>query len=525
MLVLALAGALLGLGSEWWSGGPSASQAASPNAVTVDAVSGGGIDSARSVSGSGDPFPLDIVITSAGTSYQSYQYYLQWDPDVLAYDAQTNLSPSGLVLCATPTITGQTVWAGCSRQTGTTTFAGPVNTVSLHCVGDGTSPLHLRTLGEDVVLGTTTLAQYGVTIDTSLTDAAVTCLDVPPPTETPTPSNTPTLTVTRTATVTPTPTRTRTPTATSTATPVPIDTDGDGCRDGEEPFLGLDPSDPWDFYDVPVPATRDPTPNGPKNRAISFGDVGAVLFYIGTSGGGGVNGNGVYYNSLKDGDWNGDTTVDPDDRAGLRYDRTPGVPPNPPHEVGPPDGSISFTDVGGVLAQLGMACLGTYTPTPTSTMTPTKTRTPTATHTPTATATVVDTDGDGCGDSAEPLLGLDPADGWDFYNVPQPANTDPTSNGARDRAVSFSDVGAVLFYFGAQEGGGLNGNGVDYVSLKDGDWNGDTVVNAGDRVGLRFDRTAGSPPNPPYEAGPPDGVISLIDVGAVMAQTGLDCSP
>jgi len=69
------------------------------------------------------------------------------------------------------------------------------------------------------------------------------------------------------------------------------DTDGDGCADVEElaqtndglpPLLpgetgGFDPNAWYDFYDVPVPANPDPTPNGTKNQAIAMDDVGAVL--------------------------------------------------------------------------------------------------------------------------------------------------------------------------------------------------------------------------------------------------------
>ena len=37
----------------------------------------------------------------------------------------------------------------------------------------------------------------------------------------------------------------------------------------------------------------------------------------------------------------------------------------------------------------------------------------------------------------------------DFYDVPVPANSDPTSIGTRDKAIDFGDVGAVLFHTGA----------------------------------------------------------------------------
>jgi len=129
--------------------------------------------------------------------------------------------------------------------------------------------------------------------------------------------------------------------------PLLPDTDYDGCADGEELEISLDPLAWYDFYDVPVPAYPDATPNGPRNKVIDIGDVLAVLFYVFADEGGPPNANGVSYDSLKDGDWNGDTVVDANDRVGLRYDRTPGSEPNPPWDAGPPNGVI---DIGDVLA-------------------------------------------------------------------------------------------------------------------------------------------------------------------------------
>jgi len=135
-----------------------------------------------------------------------------------------------------------------------------------------------------------------------------------------------------------------------------------------------------------------------------------------------------------------------------------------------------------------------------------------------------DSDGDGCTDIEEagdnPLLGGDrnPFDASDFYDVPVPAYRDPTPNGPRDQAVSLADVLAVLRYVGAYNNGPPNGNSMDYDSLKDGDWNGDTVVNDGDKVGLRYDRSFSWP-----FSGPPDGYIVLIDVMRALPQVGASC--
>jgi hypothetical protein len=150
----------------------------------------------------------------------------------------------------------------------------------------------------------------------------------------------------------------------------PGDTDGDGCADSEEaagapaPKPGstgaYNPFAWYDFYDVPVPVRPDSQPNGTRNKAINFQDVLGVLAYVGTyDGDGGVpNRNGVSYDSLKDGNWNGDTVVDAQDKVGRRYDRSPSPPPNPPNDAGPPSGAVNFQDVLVVLAQIGLACTG-----------------------------------------------------------------------------------------------------------------------------------------------------------------------
>jgi alpha-tubulin suppressor-like RCC1 family protein len=144
------------------------------------------------------------------------------------------------------------------------------------------------------------------------------------------------------------------------------DTDDDGCADIEEQDGASAPKPGatgpfdivawYDFYDVPVPANPDATPNGPKNQAINLSDVLAVLFYVGTANDGGANANGVDYDSLKGScDWNADTVAD---KEGLCYDRSPSPAPNPPWEVGPPSGAVNMSDVLAVLAQVGLSCAG-----------------------------------------------------------------------------------------------------------------------------------------------------------------------
>jgi hypothetical protein len=138
-----------------------------------------------------------------------------------------------------------------------------------------------------------------------------------------------------------------------------------------------------------------------------------------------------------------------------------------------------------------------------------------------------DTDGDGCRDGREYLFmpGFDPrAPYWyDVYDVPVPANPDPSPNGPKNRTVNIGDVLAVLLYAFAKDGGPPNGNGVDYDSVKGScDVGGDTVP---DEEGMCYDRTPSAIPNPPWEAGPPNGVINMSDVLTALAQVFVvDCS-
>jgi hypothetical protein len=126
-----------------------------------------------------------------------------------------------------------------------------------------------------------------------------------------------------------------------------------------------------------------------------------------------------------------------------------------------------------------------------------------------------DTDADGCMDGEDLDMSFDPLDPWDFYDVPAPARPDPTPNGDKNRAVNTSDVLAVLFYVPTSDGGPPNANGVDY----DSDKNGDTT-----KDGVDYDRSPSAAPNPPWDAGPPNGVINISDVLANLAQVPLACS-
>jgi hypothetical protein len=280
----------------------------------------------------GVPFEVSVNITQASTPYQGYQAAVTFDPAVLAYADPPGVTYQGLggMTFDAPTVVGSGyVLAGSTRPTGTTSATGQAHRIGLQCIAAGTSTLHLVTLGEDPAFGSTTLGAGGATILTTLTDASVTC----------------------------------------SACPYPNDTDCDGCTDDSEaparPNDGLSPLRPaetggfdpnawYDFYDVPVPANPDMTPNGTRSRAVTYGDVIAVLFYVGTCNDCPPNANGVDYDSIKGScDWNADTVPD---KEGLCYDRSPGPEPNPPGDAGPPSGAIALTDVLVVLAQFGLDC-------------------------------------------------------------------------------------------------------------------------------------------------------------------------
>ena len=171
---------------------PRAATASGSDAMAVDALPGGDVDSSRTVGGTA-PFDVEIVITDASTPYGGYQTNVQWDAAVLAYDGETHLNPADLSICATPNPQGNTVWAGCLREHDVTEFAGPVERLTFHCLGPGTSPLHLITLDEDPAFATVALMVNGTRIETALADAQITCGEEgAAPTSTPTAGPSPT---------------------------------------------------------------------------------------------------------------------------------------------------------------------------------------------------------------------------------------------------------------------------------------------------------------------------------------------
>jgi hypothetical protein len=133
-----------------------------------------------------------------------------------------------------------------------------------------------------------------------------------------------------------------------------------------------------------------------------------------------------------------------------------------------------------------------------------------------------DTDADGCRDGQE--LGSNPLQGgdrdmnnfWDMFDTPTPAIGSTAGPWPKNRVVSLSDVGAVLYWVGTVDGGGANVNGRDY----DSDLNANTFDD-----GLEYDRTPSTDPTKPWRSSTANGAVSLQDVGVALGQVGTTCMP
>ena len=149
------------------------------------------------------------------------------------------------------------------------------------------------------------------------------------------------------------------------------DPDDDGCTAAEEAALGSvfdSTADGWyDVYDVPVPAKADADgANGIRDQVVDIRDVLAVLLYAFAQEDGPPNVNGVDYDAVKGVDLDGDTDNDIPPllhpiKEGLKYDRSPGLGPDPVTGIDPaglPDGVIDIRDVLAALAQFGLDCSG-----------------------------------------------------------------------------------------------------------------------------------------------------------------------
>jgi hypothetical protein len=304
-----------------------------PNELAMDADPSDADVDGSALRGIGDTFDVSVNVTRAGLAYNGYQAKAQFNPGILQFqwvdpNGVQYSGLGGMSLDADAVVAADNVFAGSALESGETTATGQAHLLRFQCVGEGTSPLHLMTLGEEPIFGSTTIAPLGDMIPTDLKDAEVTCASV-------------------------------------------IDADGDGCVNLEEmagappPKPGAtgayDPNNPYDFYDVPVPVRADPAPNGPKDQGVNMQDVVVVLAYVGTSADSGPNSRGLGYNSDKGVDTNGDGVAEiPPDGVpdGRDFDRSPGPLPNPPYDAGPPDDFVNMQDVVVVLAQVGLDCSG-----------------------------------------------------------------------------------------------------------------------------------------------------------------------
>jgi hypothetical protein len=103
----------------------------------------------------------------------------------------------------------------------------------------------------------------------------------------------------------------------------------------------------WDFFDVPTPALTPSNMTGVRNKAVSIGDVIAILMYVGTYDGGPPIASGVSYNS----DLNANGVFD-----GREYDRTPSSDASQSWRSNAPNGVVSIGDALIALNQVGDNC-------------------------------------------------------------------------------------------------------------------------------------------------------------------------
>jgi hypothetical protein len=109
----------------------------------------------------------------------------------------------------------------------------------------------------------------------------------------------------------------------------------------KEAAFGLDLFNPWDFYNVPVPALLLGQPSSRDNAIGITTDEVALLKYVGA-----VPGSQAY-----DQDMDGNGVAD-----GRQYDRSR-VVENGHTWPGPPDGGIGITtDVAAMLPEIGFVC-------------------------------------------------------------------------------------------------------------------------------------------------------------------------
>lgn len=308
------------------------SQAPDAGAVTQNAITATSSASNYLVT-VGQTFTLALNVDCTTTACVGYQYQVGYNAAVVSYGCpgaaascpEVNASAGGFNLCANATVLPPPwsgVYGGCLRPDGA-----------------GQSP---NALGTTL---TFTCNAYGI-VDITLiaynsTSAPFGSRTVPPASPPAGDSIPTTLSATNVLCTNNDPT---------------LDADGDGCKDTKEiastgPLQGgqRDPTNPWDFFDVPTPPLLPGSTSGTRDKIVRLADVLAVLQYVGTSAANPnmANANGAKYGS----DLNNNGVLD-----GVEYDRKASIYPAQPWRSGPPSGSVTLGDVLITFAQVGSNC-------------------------------------------------------------------------------------------------------------------------------------------------------------------------
>lgn len=484
--------------------------AVSPSQVAFDSDSAtAGVQVSRSVSGTA-AFSVGIQVTLVQGApnpqpgkYLAYVWEIAFPTVGLAFvgPAVENKAATGFTLCATPsdassltadptdTVIGK--GSGCLSSDGVTTtgFLGQVTTFSLRCVSDGTFQVTLLDIVAEPQFPTLLTDGDGNPLDTGTSGAIITCSGTgsgATNTSTPTLTNTPTPTRTNTATNTTTPTVTQTPTPTGSAT-MTVTTTMTGTATATAPVLPTDDLDHDGISDIQESVLGTCPGLQPRFVAVPACHVGGILANPLIPNPQDTDGDG-----LTDGDEFFSYHTNP-----LKVDSdTDGLSDGVEVLTSHSNPLLPDTDGDGLPDGVEVSVLHTNPNAPNS-------------------------DGSGCSDSVE--LGpnhafggdRDPANPWDFFDVPVPALSAAAPNGIRNNSINLQgDVLAVLTYVGAATGFGPNPNGVSY----DADVNGDLIPD-----GVEYDRLISTTPGKPWRTGPPNGSVTLLDVLSALASVGDQC--
>jgi len=129
-----------------------------------------------------------------------------------------------------------------------------------------------------------------------------------------------------------------------------VDTDLDGCVDKREAGAnpnqggGRDPFNHWDFFDAPTP------PGFTRDKAITIGDIGAVVARFGA-----VRPGGAPDKATALGEDLSPVPSPPAYHAG--YDRTASTGMGQPWRTNVPNGSITIQDISLAVQSFGHSCV------------------------------------------------------------------------------------------------------------------------------------------------------------------------